>query len=136
MSRKASGWTFNDGHAEAALPRVMSAPMGWSNIVDFIQSGLERMGTLAGMPANQVIKMGEPLPALPLDTPRDYFSFYVDNWDQLKVIARSSRAVYEGTPSDHQLRRFGMLGVMLRRRQKGPWIGAHLELRLMVILVG
>lgn len=104
LIRKASGWTFNDGHAEAALPRVMSAPMGWSNIVDFIQSGLERMGTLAGMPANQVIKMGEPLPALPLDTPRDYFSFYVDNWDQLKVIAGSSRAVYEGTPSDHQLR--------------------------------
>ena len=104
LSRKASGWAFNDGHAEAALPRVMSAPMGWSNIVDFIQSGLGRMGTLAGMPANQVIKMGEPLPALPLDTPRDYFSFYVDNWDQLKVIARSSRALYEGTPSDHQLR--------------------------------
>ena len=98
MSRKASGWALHDGHAEAALPRVMSAPMGWSNIVDFIQSGLERMGTLAGMPANQVIKMGEPLPALYHWILHDYFSFYVDNWDQLKVIARSSRALYEGTP--------------------------------------
>ena len=55
--------------------------MGWSNIVDFVQSSLERMGTLAGIPSRQMVRMGEPSPLLELRTPRDYFSFYVDNFD-------------------------------------------------------
>ena len=83
---------------------ICSAPMGWSNIVDFVQSSLEKMGTLAGIPSAQVVRMGEPSPLLELTTPRSYFSFYVDNFDGFKIIAASDQASYEGRPSDEQLR--------------------------------
>jgi hypothetical protein len=104
LNKKAAGWAFNDGKDEAAFPRVKSAPMGWSNVVDFVQSGLECMGTQAGMSIKHAIRMGEALPALPLDTPRTYYSWYVDNWDSFKIIAQSAAGEYEGQPSDEQLK--------------------------------
>ena len=104
MNKKAAGWAFNDGKGEAAFPRVKSAPMGWSNVVDFVQSGLECMGTQAGMSIKHAIRMGEALPALPLDTPRTYYSWYVDNWDSFKIIAQSAAGEYGGQPSDEQLK--------------------------------
>ena len=104
LSKKAAGRAFGDGRREPGRPRVRSAPMGWSNIVDFIQDGLENMGTLAGIPAERVVKMGEPSPLMPLTTPRDYFSFYVDNFDAFKIIAETDVGLYEGKPSDEQLR--------------------------------
>jgi hypothetical protein len=84
-------------------PRVKSAPMGWKNIVDFIQSAHEKMGTLAGVPAALRVQMGQPLPLPDLFTPRDHFSFYVDNFDHTKIVAQSDRGLYEGNPSDEQL---------------------------------
>eukprot|EP00435_Cladocopium_sp_Y103_P031880 s1016_g8.t1 len=104
LNKKASGWAFGDDRAEAAYPRVKSAPMGWSNVVDFIQSGLENMGAQAGMSIKQSVRMGEALPALPLDTPRTYYSWYVDNWDSFKIVAQSTRGEYEGVPSEEQLK--------------------------------
>ena len=41
ISKKASGTCFKDGNKTPSRPRVKSAPMGWSNIVDFVQSSLE-----------------------------------------------------------------------------------------------
>jgi len=103
LSKEASGGSFNDGVKEKGRPRVRSAPMGWANIVDFVQSSLERMGTLGGIPASRCVKMGEPSPLLELTTPRQYHSFYVDNYDGFVIIARTDLAEYEGRPSDSQL---------------------------------
>ena len=103
LSKEASGGSFNDGVKEKGRPRVRSAPMGWANIVDFVQSALERMGTLGGIPASRCVKMGEPSPLLELTTPRQYHSFYVDNYDGFVIIARTDLAEYEGRPSDSQL---------------------------------
>ena len=103
ISKEASASCFNDGLKEAARPRIRSAPMGWSNIVDFVQSSLEKNGTLAGIPATRCVKMGEPSPLLELTTPRQYHSFYVDNYDGFVVIARTALGEYEGRPSDSQL---------------------------------
>ena len=104
LNKSARGSSFKDGCAFPGRPRVKSAPMGWSNIVDFVQSSLERMGTLAGVPAERVVRMGEPLPLLPLVTPREYFSFYVDNFDSFKVVATTDKGIYEGRPSDTQMK--------------------------------
>eukprot|EP00438_Fugacium_kawagutii_P008177 Skav214671 [mRNA] locus=scaffold923:459186:464944:+ [translate_table: standard] len=104
LNRRAAGWCFNDGRTEDSYPRVRSAPMGWSNIVDFIQSGLESLGSQAGMDLVHSVRMGEALPALPLACPRTYYSWYVDNWDCFKVIARGAEGEYEGKPSDEQLK--------------------------------
>ena len=76
--------------------------MGWTNIVDFKQDGLERMGSIAGVPSQRVIKMGEPSPLAALTTPRSFFSFYVVN-DQFTVVAESEIGIYAGRPSDEQL---------------------------------
>ena len=103
LNKKASATAFGDGMRGHARPRVISAPIGWSNIVDFVQSSLERMGTLAGVPSNRVIKMNEPAPMLPLTTPRSYHSFYVDNYDGFTVICESDLGRYEGKASDQQL---------------------------------
>eukprot|EP00438_Fugacium_kawagutii_P032554 Skav201090 [mRNA] locus=scaffold2562:77913:81556:+ [translate_table: standard] len=103
ISKAASGHCFKDGSTSPGRPRVRSAPMGWSNIVDFVQSSLERMGTFAGIPAARTVKMGEPSPLLELRNPRDYFSFYVDNFDGFKVVAANDIASYEGRPSEEQL---------------------------------
>lgn len=78
--------------------------MGWANIVDFVQSSLERMGSLAGIPATRCVRMGEPSPLLELSTPRHYHSFYVDNYDGFTVVASTDFGLYEGKPSDAQLR--------------------------------
>lgn len=83
LSRMASGQAFKDGKVEKGYPRVKSAPMGWNNVVDFIQDGFENMAKMAGLAPNQVIRMGEPSPLEPLATPRSFFSFYVDNFDIL-----------------------------------------------------
>jgi len=103
LSRMASGQAFKDGKVEKGYPRVKSAPMGWNNVVDFIQDGFENMAKMAGLAPNQVIRMGEPSPLEPLATPRSFFSFYVDNFDQLKIIWRTDRGLYEGQPTDEQL---------------------------------
>ena len=103
MGKVAASSCFNDGRgSQHSWPRVKSAPMGWSNIVDFIQSFLERFGSL-GIPAERVVRMGEPGPLMPLSTPRDYRSFYVDNYDGFKVVAACDMGIYEGRPSDAQL---------------------------------
>lgn len=103
ISKEASGSSFNDGVKGKARPRVRSAPMGWANIVDFVQSSLEKMGSLAGIPATKCVKMGEPSPLLELSTPRQYHSFYVDNYDGFLVVARTDLGEYQGRPSDSQL---------------------------------
>ena len=78
--------------------------MGWKNRVDFIQAGHEEMGRLAGVPASQKVQMGYILPQADLRSPRDWFSFYVDNFDQTKVVVQTQQGLYEGQPSDAQLR--------------------------------
>ena len=104
LNKLARGSCFKDGRRAPGRPRVKSAPIGWSNIVDFVQSSLERMGSLAGVPAERVVRMGEPVPLLPLSTPREDFSFYVDNFDSFEVIAASDKGIYEGRPSDSQMK--------------------------------
>ena len=84
-------------------PRVKSAPMGWNNIVDFIQDGFETLGKRAGLPPDHLIRMNEPSPMVPLTTPRDYYSFYVDNFDQFKIVWRTDVGLFEGSPSSEQL---------------------------------
>ena len=39
----------------------------------------------------------------PLTTLREFFSFYVDNFDSFKVVAATDRGVYEGRASEAQL---------------------------------
>eukprot|EP00435_Cladocopium_sp_Y103_P004459 s2071_g1.t1 len=104
ISKEASGSAFADGITQRGRPRVRSAPMGWANIVDFVQSSLERMGTMGGIPAARCVKMGAPSPLLELSTPRHFHSFYVDNFDSFTIIATTDLAQYEGKPSDSQLK--------------------------------
>lgn len=104
LNKKAAGECFKDGNDQMSYPRVKSAPMGWSNVVDFIQDGFENMAREAGLPPNQIIRMGEPSPLVPLETPRSFFSFYVDNFDQLKLVWRTDQGLYEGFPSEEQLK--------------------------------
>ena len=103
LNRKASGAAFNDGITEAAFPRVRSAPMGWNNVVDFIQDGFESLARKAQLDPGRMVRMGEPSPLCPLTTPRDFFSFYVDNFDQFKVVWQTKVGIYEERPSDEQL---------------------------------
>ena len=102
LNRKASGSCFKDGISEAAFPRVRSAPMGWNNVVDFIQDGFENMAKEAGLCPSHIIRMNEPSPFSPLSTPRSFYSFYVDNYDQLTMIWQTERGIYEGKPSEAQ----------------------------------
>ena len=105
LSKEASGLCFNDGNNSVrARPRVRSAPMGWSNIVDFAQSTLEEMGKLSGIPPERVVKLGEPSPLMPLGERREYHSYYVDNYDGFCIMAESEAGLYVGKPSDSQLR--------------------------------
>jgi len=103
LNRKASGAAFHDGNPEAGYPRVRSAPMGWNNVVDFIQDGFETLAKRAQLDPGQMIRMGEASPMGPLTTPRDYFSFYVDNFDQFKVVWQTEVGNYQGCPSDEQV---------------------------------
>jgi hypothetical protein len=103
LNRKAAGWAFGDGDSSASYPRVKSAPMGWNNVVDFIQDGFENIAREAGLSPSQMVKMGEPSPMLSLETPRSFFSFYVDNFDQLTMVWRTDRGLYEGQPTSEQL---------------------------------
>ena len=104
LSKKAAGGTLDDGKTEAAYPRIKTAPIGWSNVVGSVQSGFDMMGSWAGMTITHAVKMGDSLPALPLDTPRTYFSWYVGNLDSFKIIARNQLGEHEGKPSDEQLK--------------------------------
>ena len=61
------------------------------------------MGSIAGVPSQRVIKMGELRPLASLTTPRSFFSFYVDNYDQFTIVAASKAGTYAGRPSDEQL---------------------------------
>ena len=104
LSKEAAGSSFDDGDPKRrSRPRVRSAPMGWSNIVDFAQSTLEEMGKLSGIPAERVVKLGEPSPLLRLGEKREYHSYYVDNYDGFCIMAESDAGVYVGKPSDAQL---------------------------------
>ena len=51
-----------DGNPEAGYPRVRSAPMGWNNVVDFIQDGFETLAKRAQLDPGQMIRMGEASP--------------------------------------------------------------------------
>ena len=83
---------------------MISAPMGWNNVVDFIQDGFENLGKRAGLIPSHIIKMNEPSPLAPLVTPRTFHSFYVDNYDELHVVWETDVGIYEGKPSDSQVR--------------------------------
>ena len=48
--------------------------------------------------------MNEPSPLAPLVTPRTFHSFYVDNYDELHVVWETDVGIYEGKPSDSQVR--------------------------------
>ena len=78
--------------------------MGRSNIIDFIQDIFESMGSLAGVPLERVIKIGEAFPMVPLAAPREFFSFYGDKFDNFKVVVATDRGVYDNRPSEAQLR--------------------------------
>ena len=90
LSKAASSEAFGEpAGGPSSRPRVKSAPMGWSNIVDFVQSTLEEMGKLAGVPPERVVRLGEPSPLMPLGERREYHSFYVDNYDSFCIMLQS-----------------------------------------------
>lgn len=91
LNREASGAAFQDGLSGKAFPRVKNAPMGWSNIVGFIQDGFEHIAHEAGLVPSQVLRMGEPTPLQRLQSPRSTFSFYVDNYDELLMVWQTVR---------------------------------------------
>ena len=102
LNMKASGASFKDGKATSGFPRVRSAPMGWNNVVDFIQDGFENMAKEAGLCPSKIVRMNEPSPLSPLATPRSFKSFYVDNYDQLMMVWQTEKGVYEGKPTEDQ----------------------------------
>ena len=103
LSRKASAASFGLS-GEGRRPRVCSAPMGWKNVVDLIQVAHERMGSVAGVPPSHLLRLGYPLPQSDLKSPREWFSIFVDNFDQTLIVAESEAGVYMGTASDAQLK--------------------------------
>lgn len=104
LNREAPGSSFGDGISERGYPRVKSAPMGWNNIVDFIQDGFEHIAKEAGLRPTQVLRMGEPTPLRRLSPPRSIYSFYVDNFDELLMVWQTDRGLYEGKASDAQFK--------------------------------
>ena len=44
------------------------------------------------------------MPLLPLDTPREYFSFYVDNFNSFKAVAATEKGMHEGHTSHVQMK--------------------------------
>ena len=94
------------------------------------------VGTQAGMSIKHAVRLGDALPALPLDTPRTYYSWYVDNWDSFKIVAKSDMGEYEEslrmTSWSWELSlNFGMLGETQRRQQKELWAGPPWGLKWM-----
>eukprot|EP00435_Cladocopium_sp_Y103_P037986 s305_g10.t1 len=105
LSKAADAQAFGDAPGgPPCRPRVKSAPMGWSNIVDFVQSTLEEMGKLSGIPPERVVRLGEPSPLMPLGQKREYHSYYVDNYDSFCIVAQSEMGTYMCKPSDSQLK--------------------------------
>ena len=82
--------------------------MGWVNAVDFIQEAHMRMVTNAapdgaGLDIQNFLRMGSPGPRVGGETPRSWFSVYVDNFDQGKVILIRDRHRHEFHASGEQL---------------------------------
>ena len=74
LNRKAAGWAFGDGDSSASYPRVKSAPMGWNNVVDFIQDGFENIAREAGLSPSQMGEDGGAKSnAFPRDSPQLLF---------------------------------------------------------------
>ena len=78
--------------------------MGWKNVVDLVQVAHERMGSVAGVPPSHLLRLGYPLPQSDLKSPREWFSIFVENFDQTLIVAESEAGVYMGTASDAQLK--------------------------------
>ena len=62
------------------------------------------MGAVAGVAPGHLLRLGYPLPQGDLKSPREWFSVFVDNFDQTVVVAESDVGKYIGAVSDTQLR--------------------------------
>ena len=88
--------------------RVRTCPMGWIQAVDLIQEAHRRLLTLpqpqgAGLDWKKFVRMGAPVPEPSETAPRDWYSVYVDNFDQGKIVLATERHIYEHAPSGEQL---------------------------------
>ncbi|CAK0881107.1 unnamed protein product, partial [Prorocentrum cordatum] len=88
-------------------PRLRTCPMGWVNAVAFIQEAHENLVTGkapsgAGISADLLVRMGHRAPSS-AGLPRNWFSVYVDNWDQGKVVLETEAEQYVFKPSGEQL---------------------------------
>ena len=82
--------------------------MGWKNAVDIIQEAHKTLLTGeaplgAELPPDRFIEMNRAFPQVVEDTPRDFFSVYVDNFDQTKIVLTTKLAEYTFRPSGEQI---------------------------------
>ncbi|CAK0864466.1 unnamed protein product [Prorocentrum cordatum] len=89
-------------------PRLRACPMGWVSAVDFIQEAHENLVASppplgAGISRDLLVRMGAPAPATAGGAPRNWYSVYVDNWDQGKVVLKTEMGDYLYKASGEQL---------------------------------
>ena len=88
--------------------RIRTCPMGWINAVDFIQEAHRRMVTEpapagAGIDPSRLIRMGHRMPPMIEALPINWFSVYVDNFDQGTIILKTWEKEYTFTSSGAQV---------------------------------
>ena len=109
VGRKADGQCFKDKPSGRHRPRMCSCPMGWCNVVDFLQEAHMALATdgvpaSAGLPADQFLAMRTALPSqAPAPGPRNFFSIFIDNWDQFSAVQSDQASEIIGAPSPAQL---------------------------------
>ena len=80
---------------EEAFPAVAVVPMGWINATVLINHVHFRMLTEpaprgAGLTPEQFIALGAPSPRMDGSPPHDWFSVFIDNWDQGKIVLKTN----------------------------------------------
>ena len=102
MEKKASAHCFKRSGPKRRM-RLRTCPMGWIQAVDFIEDLQMETCKAAGLNPKDFIALGAPIPNLHREIPCNWFSFYVDNFDQGRIVLRTDLNEYEFRPSGEQI---------------------------------
>ena len=108
LEKKVPGSALGLSGSGEVGPRLRTCPMGWVSAVDFIQEAHEKLVTSppplgAGISRDLLVRMGAPAPTTAGGPPRNWYSVYVDNWDQGKVVLKTEMGDYLYKASGEQL---------------------------------
>lgn len=107
IGRTVDARCFGLASGKQVRPRVCVCPMGWLQAVDVIQDCHEALLTNpqphgAGLDDELFVRMRAMLPPLKESAPRHWFSVYVDNFDQGKIVVADECLEAMNCPSAEQ----------------------------------